>query len=111
MVTTREKAFCAQYKLKRADEASECDPRLLFREPFVEGELYLWRKWKDHGRIYLRNGKPAVYVSHPYELSQEEFAELVTFCKDHELKWYISGDSWYESHAMKIVVTTQTFAW
>jgi hypothetical protein len=41
----------------------------------------------DHPTLWLRNGKPAVLVSQPYQICQPE--RLGDFCREHELECVI----------------------
>ena len=44
----------------------------------------------DHPSLWLKNGKPHVYISQPYELSIEDLKELVEFCERHSLNLHVS---------------------
>ena len=63
--------------------------------------------WIDHRRI-----KGDCFISEPYWLYEATFAELVSFCKRHDLEWMISGDSKHNpSQCLKITVKEKTGTW
>lgn len=48
----------------------------------------------DHVSLWLRNGKPHVYVSQPYGLTLSDMRALVQFCDAHGLDAAVSARSW-----------------
>lgn len=59
----------------------------------------------DHDSLWLKDGKPYVYVSQPYGLSAREMRELVSMCDRHGLEAYASA--WPSWHFPGAVLTVE----
>ena len=51
----------------------------------------------DHGHLYLKDGKPAFYLSEPYALTYEKMRGVVQFCERWGLEASIDGlqSTWF----------------
>jgi hypothetical protein len=51
----------------------------------------------DHGTLYLKDGKPAFYLSEPYGLAYDKMQEVVAFCERWGLEASIDGlqSTWF----------------
>ncbi|MBI4377240.1 MAG: hypothetical protein HY549_12420 [Elusimicrobia bacterium] len=59
----------------------------------------------DHDSLWLRDGKPAVYLTQPYGLTWETMRRLMAFCERHGLKADI--DTWPSFHFPGQVLSVQ----
>lgn len=51
---------------------------------------------RDHSSLWLKDGKPYVYITQPYHLDFKTLQELVSFCDDNGLTVSISPDyAWH----------------
>ena len=49
----------------------------------------------DHQRMFIFEGKPAVFVSEPYQMTHEQTEALMAYAKEHGLYVSITPMSWY----------------
>ena len=49
----------------------------------------------DHLSMWLRDGKPAVLVSQPYQASGKDLHALLSLCAEHDVYCMVSSHSWY----------------
>lgn len=45
----------------------------------------------DHSSLWYKKGKPALFLSQPYQLGWEEMRKLVAFCLQHKLRADVSS--------------------
>jgi hypothetical protein len=50
----------------------------------------------DHDTLWLKDGKPALYLMQPYGLAWDDMKKLVTFCERHGLRAQV--DTWPSFH-------------
>ena len=58
----------------------------------------------DHCSLWLKNGRPEVFISQPYQLSMQELDGLSEFCKRHGLTYSVSMRS---GHLPKPMITLE----
>ncbi len=64
--------------------------RLLGRRPGWNAQL---PSFSDHTSLWLKDGKPHVWVTQPYDLNNEDIRELAGMAREYEIT--ISGASWH----------------
>ena len=61
----------------------------------------------DHDTLWIRDGKPAVYLAQPYQLEWEELKGLVEFCVKNGLRAGV--DTWpsfhFPAHVLSVHIT------
>jgi len=59
-----------------------------------------------HSSLWNCNGKPAVYVAQPYELTLREMKDLVSYCEKHDLDASINArSSWdFPGHTLQVEI-------
>lgn len=72
------------------------------------GELknvYFQPIFQDHPRLWVRDERPFLWTSEPYDLDKEQLQELLDYCHENELSVRISGTSPYnQGQTMLIIV-------
>lgn len=58
-------------------------------------EVYRRRLWEDHEAMFVKDGKPYLYVSQPYGLFPDEARALARDCKLVGLKFRVSRFGWH----------------
>jgi len=102
----RYKAFIDRYGVKRSS-GHTCINRLLGKWCIgLSGNCHLPAA-NDHISFWLKDGKPYLYVSQPYDLSLEDMRKLVPFCDEHDLDLTVTAsNSWHSpGHTLLIVVS------
>lgn len=52
--------------------------------------------WMDHISLLMKDGKPKVFISQPYQLTLEDMRQLINTCDTYGLKAMVStGPSWH----------------
>lgn len=60
----------------------------------------------DHGRLYLRDGKPALVVAEPYGLGTDALRLLLEYCAELKLVISIQAHSiWYPGETVWLEIT------
>lgn len=62
------------------------------------------RSWQDHTICWLRNGRPAVITSAPYNLNDEDEQRLAWWCMQHPVLRVQQGEGWYGFGTTQIVM-------
>lgn len=94
----REQAWAARFGLKPSG-GHPCIARLWGKRCMcsdLKSDLPCYPPGADHRRLWLRDGKPAVYTFEPYHLDHETLRCLVEFCERWELELGIHA--WPASH-------------
>lgn len=64
----------------------------------------------DHDTLWLRHGKPALYLAQPYQLEWEDLKRLVEFCAANGLRAGV--DTWpsfhFPAHVLSVHITKQS---
>lgn len=58
----------------------------------------------DHTVLFNLNGKPAVLVSEPYQLEDDDFMTLAGFCKQHNLTVLMTTKPWHDPACLHIEI-------
>jgi hypothetical protein len=90
--------FCDHWRVRPAPNVTNCAGRLAGRRhkpPFYVCD-HCSPPGTDHPWLFLRDGKPALFVSQPYTLSWDEMQRLVDWCRERGLRVDLSADeSWH----------------
>lgn len=43
----------------------------------------------DHPSLWLKDGKPVIFLSEVYEMNEEKIGELSSFCEKNDLRWIV----------------------
>ena len=90
--------FCEHWRVRPAPNVTNCVGRLVgrrHRPPFYVCD-HCNPPGTDHPWLFLRNGKPTLFVSQPYTLSWDEMQRLVDWCRERGLRADVSADeSWH----------------
>lgn len=62
-------------------------------------------RWIDHPSLWIKNGKPDVFISQPYHLSLEDMAQLISICNEFGLEATVS--TWPGWHFPGAVLSVQ----
>lgn len=62
---------------------------------FLECDYHGQDMGLDHQRMFIRDGKPAVFVSEPYQMTHEQTQALMDYAKKYDLYVSISPGSWH----------------
>jgi hypothetical protein len=59
----------------------------------------------DHGRLYVKNGRPQFYLSQPYGLSFENLKQIIQYCDEWGLEASIDGlqSNWYPGDTIAVL--------
>jgi len=106
----RREQFQRIYRVKRT-QGRDWVGRLLGKryDPIVEGNPSI-AKFKfpggDHESVWVRNGKPFLYVSEPAQIHLDKLREMVRFCDAHGLDVTITGwrSMWFPGANVAVVV-------
>lgn len=94
MVTceAREKTFAAMHGVKLA--SSHCIQRLLGKRcrANLPGGCKCHPQLNEHGRLWLKDGKPHVWTSEPYHIGHEDLKDAVAFAEANNLDVEITAE-------------------
>lgn len=92
---TRQQRFGARHKVKPSG-GSATIARLIGKGLSQEDRYLLRPPGADHDSLWLRDGKPVMFVTQPYELHRDGMREIVAFCDQWNLDVTVdTADSWH----------------
>lgn len=65
------------------------------RSILVDGPDSCWPPGTDHPVLWLKGGAPHSFESHPYQISDDTFSEMVAYAARRGLTFMVVGYSWY----------------
>jgi hypothetical protein len=92
----RLQSYIEQYKLKEAGNHDGCLCYFLGKPCYRNSNscVRFGNSAMDHGSVWLRDGKPFVYISQPYNLALEGMRSVIKVCDEHNLVANIRNRSW-----------------
>lgn len=89
-----EQLFAAAHQVKKAP-SSHCIRRLLGEScGYNRGRVCSCRPpGDDHGQLWLKDGKPHLWISQPYSIGGEMLKQAIQFAETNDLKIEVSAES------------------
>lgn len=92
--TYKEQAYCRKHGVNRSRAGNTFDRLIGRRKDY--GYSSLWQRWMDHPSLWLKGGRPHIFVGQPYGLTLRDLQEIVALCDEYGLTAEVdAGLSWW----------------
>lgn len=87
----RKHTYRKRYGLKRSPGRNVFE-RLIGKHTYTN----VFRRWMDHSSLWLKDGRPYLFVGQPYGLTLRDLREIAALCDEHGLTAEVdAGLSWW----------------
>lgn len=92
--TYKEQVYRRRHGLNKSRAGNTFD-RLIGKRTYF-GYNNLWQRWMDHSSLWLKDGRPYLFVGQPYGLTLRDLREIAALCDEHGLTAEVdAGLSWW----------------